>query len=369
VLNLMFTNLRHISSLAIASVFLFSSPAHADALDEAIQAEMQRQQIPGLGLAVVKDGKIVREQGYGWANLEHQVAVSEKTIFQSGSVGKQFTAVLVLLLEKDGKLKLNDPVSKYLKNTPARWKNIRIHHLLSHTSGLRDAEEKVNYRKDYRDQDLIRIAASVPLLFQPGEKWSYSNTGYHLLGFICNQVGGKFYGEQLRERIFQPLGMGTRIISERDLVMHRAAGYDVVDGQYKNQDWVSPSLNATADGSLYLTAHDLALWDIGLQGEQILSTSMKQASWTPVKLNKGGSYPYGYGWGMSELKQYTILDHDGAWQGFTTQFSRFVEPGLTIIVLTNRSGASLGRFIDIVAASYLPDLQLEQEQGKPDGKK
>lgn len=358
----MLTTLRHIAFLAIASLLLLASPVHADALDDAIQAEMQRQQIPGLGLAVVKDGKIVREQGYGWANLEHQVLVSEKTIFQSGSVGKQFTAALVLLLEKDGKLKLNDPISKYLKNTPAIWKNIRIHHLLSHTSGLRDAEEKINLRQDYRDQDLIRIAASVPLMFQPGEKWSYSNTGYHLLGFICNQVGGKFYGEQLRERIFQPLGMQTRIINERDIIMHRAAGYDVVDGQYKNQEWVSPSLNATADGSLYLTAHDLALWDMALRGEQILSTAMKQASWTPVKLNKGGSYPYGFGWAMSTMKHYTVVEHDGAWQGFTTQFSRFVEPGLSIIILSNRSDALLGRIVDIVAASYLPDLQDPHQQ-------
>ncbi|WP_246464458.1 serine hydrolase domain-containing protein [Undibacterium seohonense] len=339
---------------------------HADQLDDKIQAEMKRQKIPGVSLVVVKDGKIVREKGYGLANVEHQVGVKPETIFQSGSVGKQFTAALILLLEQDGKLSLKDPVSKYLSNTPEAWKNITIEHLLTHTSGLGDPYQTIDFRKDYSDQELIDLEATIPMLFQPGERWSYSNMGYHLLGFICNKAGGKFYGDQLRERIFQPLGMSTRIINERDMIMHRAAGYDLVKGEWKNQEWVSPKLNTTADGSLYLTARDLAKWDIALMGNSPLNEAQKRASWTPVKLNDGKTHPYGYGWEIVQVNGHKKIAHGGAWQGFTTSIDRYVDDKLSVIVLTNRSGSSPQKIANIVAADYVPVLKVERPRAITD---
>lgn len=336
-----------------ALLLALSLCARADALDERILAEMQRQQIPGLSIAVVKDGKIVREAGYGMANLEHQVAVTPDTIFQSGSVGKQFTAALVMLLVKDGKLGLDDPIARHLKGTPPAWKAITLRHMLTHTSGLGDPDHVIKLNEAYDDARLLRAGAGLALQFKPGTKWAYSNFAYQLLGILCTRVGGKFYGEQMRERLFAPAGMASRIISERDIVPHRAAGYDVVNGAFKNQEWVSPSLNTTADGSLYLTARDLARWDIALDGDQVLGGALKTAMWTPVKLSGGASAPYGFGWALDPVLGRPAIGHDGAWQGFTTQATRFPAERLTVIVLSNRSEADPGKLVELIARDYL----------------
>ncbi|WP_342115227.1 serine hydrolase domain-containing protein [Pseudoduganella sp. OTU4001] len=334
----------------------FAAPAYADKLDDAILAEMKRSHIPGVSIAVVKDGKIIREQGYGYADLEHKVKVTPNTIFQSGSVGKTFTAALVMLLAEDGKLSLDDPISKHLAGTPKAWEGITVRHLLSHTSGLGDPYAKLDLTKNYSDEELIALEADIPVLFAPGEKWSYSNMGYHLLGFICNKVGGKFYADQLHERIFAPLGMGTRIISEADIIPHRARGYERKGGQLVNQSWVAPRLNTTADGSLYLTARDLAKWDLALYGDKVLPASVRNASWTPARLNDGKATEYGYGWQLWARNGHRAIAHGGAWQGFRAQLSRFVDDQLSVVVLANSATARANKLADIVAAHYLPAL-------------
>ena len=341
--------------LALAA-FAAMGGAQADALDDAIKAEMKRRNVAGVGIAVVRDGKIIREQGYGLANIEHSVPVSAKTVFQSGSVGKQFTAALVLLLAEDGKLGLDDPISRHLANTPESWKGIKIRHLLTHTSGLGDPYEKLDLRKDYSDEELIALEATIPVLSGPGEKFAYSNMGYHLLGFICNKAGGKFYGDQLRERIFAPLGMSTRVINEADIIPHRAAGYEYADGKLRNQDWVAPRLNTTADGSLYLTARDLAIWDQALHSGNILSKRMQQTIFTPAKLNDGSSTEYGFGWYVGKHNGHKLISHGGAWQGFRSSMNRFVDDKLTVIVLANSTNARAGKFSEIVAGHYIPAL-------------
>lgn len=342
-----------LSTLAVAPVL------HANPLDDAILAEMKRTNVPGVGVAVVKDGKIILEKGYGVANVEHAVKVTPQTMFQSGSVGKTFTASLIMLLAEDGKLKLTDPISKYLADTPKAWEGITIGHLLTHTSGLADPYAKLDLRKDYTDEELIAIEATVPTLGAPGEKWSYSNMGYHLLGFIANKVGGKFYGDQLSDRIFKPLGMSTRVISESDIVPHRSAGYEPVRGVLKNQAWVSPRMNTTADGSLYLTARDLALWDISLYGNKVLSDSIRQASWTPAKLNDGKITNYGYGWQLDSRNGHRLIAHGGAWQGFRAQMSRYVDDKLTVVVLANAGTARAPKIANIIAAHYNPALAIK----------
>jgi len=329
---------------------------HADPIDDFITAEMKRTQTPGLALAVVRDGKIVREQGYGLASIEHLVATRADTVFQAGSIGKQFTAALVTLLIEDGKLGLDDPVSRHLANTPPAWKDITVRHLLTHTSGLADPGDKVDLRKDYTDEQMIAIAAALPLDFQPGEDWAYSNVGYQLLGYLCTKAGGRFYGDQLRERIFAPLGMSSRVISERDIVPHRAAGYELVDGQLKNQEWVSPTLNTTADGSLYMTVHDLALWDLALYGDQPLNARIKQASWTPVTLKNGSTQPYGFGWSLEPVNGHRRVWHNGSWQGFRSVINRYVDDRLTVIVLANSASAPVEKIGNQVARMILPAL-------------
>ncbi len=345
--------------LLLSLAFAFPASAFADKLDDAILAEMKRSHIPGVSIAVVKDGKIIREQGYGLADLENNVKVTPATVFQSGSIGKTFTAALVMLLAQDSKLSLDDPISKHLANTPKSWEGITIRHLLSHTSGLGDPYAKLDLTKDYTEEELIALEAEIPVLFAPGEKWSYSNMGYHLLGFICNKAGGKFYGDQLRERIFAPLDMGTRIISEADIVPHRARGYERKGGKLVNQSWVAPRLNTTADGSLYLTARDLAKWDLALYGDKVLPASVRNASWTPARLNDGSATEYGYGWQLFQRNGHRAIAHGGAWQGFRSQLYRFVDDKLSVVVLANSASARPGKLGDIVAAHYLPALAVQ----------
>lgn len=336
---------------------ILAAVAHADPVDDLVNSEMKRQDIPGLSLAVVHNGKIVKEKGYGFANIEHQVAVTPDTVFMSASVGKQFTAALVMLLARDGKLSLDAPISTYLPNTPKSWEAITVRQLLTHTSGLGDLFERVELRKDYADEELLELESAMSLRFKPGEKWLYSNTGYHLLGLICNRVGKKKFADQLEERIFKPLGMSTRVVSEQDIVMHRASGYEHFIGKFRNHEWASPGLNTIADGNLYLTAHDLALWDLALYGEFPLDSTIKQAIWTPVTLNDKSTYPYGFGWDLEPWNGHRVMWHSGRWQGFRTHISRFVDDKLTVIVLTNVSGAQPAEIARGVAGLYVPALK------------
>ena len=333
--------------------------AQADKVDEFIKAEMQKRKIPGLSIAVVKNGEVIKAQGYGLANIELNVPATAETIYQSGSVGKQFTSAAVMLLVEEGKVNLDDPVSKYLDSAPELWKEITVRHLLTHTSGIKNYGEKdINYRLDYTDEDLIKVVASFPLDFQPGEKWSYSNTGYVLLGFVIKKAAGKFYGDYLKERVFTPLAMTTaRVINEEDIIPNRAAGYRMPKGQLKNQRYVSPSLNTTADGSLYLTVLDMAKWDAALYSEKLLKRSSIDQMWTPVKLNSGKTHPYGFAWGIGEANKHKLIEHGGAWQGFTTHISRYVDDKLTVIVLTNLAGANPGLIAHRVAGFYVPELK------------
>jgi CubicO group peptidase (beta-lactamase class C family) len=313
-------------------------------VDQTVEMERTAQHIPGVGLAICRDGKIIKASGYGLANVELDVAVTPETIFQTGSVGKQFTSMAVMMLVEESKLGLDDKISKYIKESSDKWKEITVRQLLTHTSGIADygGEEDsmskgvINFRKDYTEEELIKAFSGMPLDFAPGEKWSYSNTGYVLLGIIIERITGKFYGDFLQERIFKPLEMNsTRIISEADIVPHRSNGYRLVKGELKNQEWVAPSLNTTADGALYTNVLDLAKWDAALNARRLMKPSSYEAMWTPVKLNDGKPYPYGFGWDVRDEDGHPIVAHDGAWQGFTMNITRYLDTHLTVIVMTN----------------------------------
>jgi CubicO group peptidase (beta-lactamase class C family) len=171
-------------------------------------------------------------------------------------------------------------------------------------------------------------------------------------------VTGKFYGKLLQQRIFKPLKMETaRIISEADIVPNRAAGYRLLRGEIKNQEWVAPSVNTTADGSLYLTVYDMAKWDAALYTEKLLKKSSLEQMWTPVKLNDGSTYPYGFGFGLSEAHHHLVVGHDGEWQGFESSIQRFVDDKLTVVAFDNLADSNLDKIIWGVAAIYDPQLK------------
>jgi CubicO group peptidase (beta-lactamase class C family) len=193
------------------------------------------------------------------------------------------------------------------------------------------------------------------LAYAPGTKWSYSNLGYLTIGILIHRVTGEFYGDFLQRRIFKPLHMSTtRIISEADIVPNRSAGYRWVGGQLKNQEWVSPLLNTTADGSLYFSVLDLAKWDAALYTEKLLRRASLQQMWRVAALRDGkpNAGHYGYGWFIGNKQGHHVVEHEGQWQGFETQISRYVDDGLTVVVLTNLAQAQPERIADKVAAIY-----------------
>jgi CubicO group peptidase (beta-lactamase class C family) len=319
---------------------------------------MQRQQIPGLALGIADQGRLTA-RGYGYANLEHQVPVTPDTIFQSGSVGKMFTATAVMLQVEDGKLSLDDPFVRFFPNAARTWRVITVRHLLTHTSGIPDyATKEFDYRTDYTDEQRVQLMYRLRPEFPPGTRWNYSNTGYLLLGLIIQKVSGKFYGDVLNERVFKPLGMTTaRVINAADIVPHRAASYELVEGEIKNVTfWVAPDTNTTADGALYLTVRDLLAWNAAVERRAILKPESWQQILTPVRLASGRTYPYGFGWSLEERAGKPMHWHTGAWQGFQTQLSRFVGDDLAIIVLTNADQADTERVTDGIAAIFHPDL-------------
>jgi CubicO group peptidase (beta-lactamase class C family) len=345
-----------VALVVVGEAFCQTSSSASDEVAQYVKTEMARQHIPGIALLVSRNGEIVRAQGFGVSNVELQVPVKPETLFQSGSVGKQFTATAIMMLVEEGKISLDDPITKYFPDAPANWKPVSVRNLLSHTGGFTDYPKDFDFRKDYTEDDLLKIVAGIPLAFPPGTKWSYSNLGYLTLGILIHRVTGKFYGDVLEERIFHPLGMqSTRIMSEADIIPNRAAGYRLVKGQLKNQEWVSPTLNTTADGSLYFSIVDLAKWDAALYTEKLLKRYSLEQMWTVVTLNNGkpNSGNYGFGWEITSSHGHRLIDHDGAWQGFKTQISRYVDDKLTVVVLSNLAEANPGKIAEGVAEIYL----------------
>jgi CubicO group peptidase (beta-lactamase class C family) len=344
--------------LAVTSAASAAQVSISDRIDEFVRDEIERQKLPGVAIAIVKDGVEFKAQGYGLANLEHQVPVGPATIFQSGSIGKQFTAALVMLLVEDGKLSLSDPLTRFFPDAPPGWGSITVRHLLTHTSGIPDyTEDQIDYRKDYTEDELAGLAYAMKLEFPAGARWNYSNTGYVLLGIIVHKVSGAFYGDGLATCVFKPLGMKTaRVISETAIVPNRAAGYDLNNGELENQAWVSPALNTTADGSLYLSLRDMIAWDAGVRARAVLKPESWERILTPVQLNSGRTYPYGFAWSLDERGGQPLQQHDGAWQGFTSQYSRFIGDDLSIIIFANGSHANPVRIADGIAALMNPRL-------------
>jgi CubicO group peptidase (beta-lactamase class C family) len=342
-------------------------PAFVDSINSYISAEMRRQQIPGLSVAVLRGDSVLLARGYGFSNVELRVPASDSTIYQSGSVGKQFTAALVAMLAQQGRFRLEDPVTRWLSEGVGVWDSISVRHLLTHTSGIGEyTDSTFDYRKDYSENQLVRFAASRPLDFSPGTRWAYSNTGYLLLGVLVHRMTGRFYGDVLRDLIFEPAGMrSARIISEADIVPNRAAGYQLAKGRLRNQDWVAPSLNTTADGSLYLSLNDMIAWARSLNRERVPDSRVLRSAWQPVRLNDGRLFPYGFGWDLTDQRGHPRIGHTGAWQGFKTAIHRYPEFQLTVIVLANLAQAEAGSIAEAVAGILHPALRPPHRLSQP----
>ena len=341
--------------------------AAATRVDRVVKEAMLTYKIPGVSLAVLRNGQIILLKSYGLANVEHQIPVKPETIFQSGSIGKQFTAAAIMILVQENKLSLDAKISRYFPDSPAAWKDITVWNLLTHTSGLGDYPPEIDLRRDYTEDEFFAAFKKAPLDFAPGTNWNYSNVGYVTLGILIRKVTGKYYGDFLQERIFKPLGMTTaRVISEEDIIPNRASGYRLVKGQLKNQEWVSPSTNSTADGSLYLSILDLAKWDAALHTDTPLTQASRNKIWTPAQLSDGTTKGYGFGWHILNLHGHRLIVHGGAWQGFKTHILRFMDTKLTIVFLTNSWETRDFKFARALAASFYPSFALPDVNVIPD---
>ncbi|MGH7507985.1 MAG: serine hydrolase domain-containing protein [Gemmatimonadales bacterium] len=327
--------------VAFATVTAAQTPAPIAAVERYVTAELARQRIPGLSVAILRGDRLVLARGYGYANLEHHVRATDSTVYQVGSVTKQFTAAAVVMLFEQGRLRLDDPITQYLPEGSSVWRGVTIRHLLTHTSGIPEFGDTLDWRRDYTEGELVRLAATQPLGFVPGASWSYGSIGYALLGVIVHRVSGVPWGDFLRDRVFRPLGMrSARVNSNTVIIPNRAAGYEFVNDTLRNQWWASPTLTSMADLGLSVSVRDLVRWAVGLDQGKVLSRSALEASWTPVRLASGASYPYGLGWHLTQQRGYRRIGHGGSWQGFWTTIQRYPEFDLTVVVLANLAQAN-----------------------------
>jgi len=366
-----------IAILSLVSVLLaVATPARADRIDDYIKTEMQKRRIPGLALAVVRNGTVVKMKGYGLANLDHDVPVTPDTVFELASVTKQFTAAAIMKLVEEGKVQLDDPILWHLPQGPATWKAMTVRHLLTHTAGLPGLEENFKalwpggVRLDYSTAQLFNAATKDALSFPAGERFQYSDVGYFLLGMIIEHVSGQRYADFLDERFFRPLGMtSTSVIDQWKIVKHRAAGYTILDGQLVNIRRVAQAELASHYGVMS-TVKDLVMWEAALAADRVVSVASLGQMWTPVRLNDGSTFPYGFGWSVDERRGHRWIAHTGI---TGTEFSRFPDDKLTAIVLTNL-GARIGSRELVnpwgltlgVAGRYIPGMLVSTQKAEPD---
>ena len=328
-------------ALMLALLLACAATGRADAVDDYVQMQMKQQHIPGLSLAVLRDGKVVKAKGYGLANVASNESATPETVYRIGSISKQFIASAIMLLNRDRRLNIEDSITKYLDGAPAFWNPITIRHLLTHTSGLIREAPAFDALKLQPDADVIRSAYSAPLVFSPGASWQYSNVGYYILAEIVRKTTRGPWGDFITERIFRPAGMReTTVTTTSDAIKNRASGY-----AWSVDKWseAPPITTLRPSGAFLSTVLDLAKWDAALYKDGILSQAIRDQMWQSVKLANGRTYPYGFGWQIGTVAGEKVVSHGGAGWGFISEIYRFLDSKLTVIVLTNidRADASL----------------------------
>lgn len=309
---------------------------------------------PGASVLVVRDGAPVVRRSYGLADLETGTPAAPHTNYRLASVSKQFTATAILLLARDGKLGLDDPVRKWLPSLPAKAADaITIEHLLTHTSGVIDYEDLMaeDATEQVHDADALRLLETQNrTYFAPGSDYRYSNSGYALLALIVEKASGKRYADFLRERIFLPLGMDRTMAYEKGIseVSDRAYGYSLIDGRWQRTDQSSTSA-VLGDGGIYSSIDDLAKWDAAQYDDRLLDARSRKLATTPWTKTDDPAVEYGYGWRITG----ETLWHSGETIGFRNVIVRYPQRRLTVVVLTNRDDPEPYRLALRIAAIFL----------------
>jgi CubicO group peptidase (beta-lactamase class C family) len=341
---------RCLAALALI-VSLLNVSAPADPIDDYIKAQMQTFHLPGLAFALIADGKIVRTGAHGLADVKRATTSTPQTIYKIGSVSKQFIATAIMLLVQDGRLDVDDPVSRHLEATPPAWGAITVRHLLTHTAGLIRESPAFDPMKATLDAEIIKAVYPLPLRFPPGSKWEYSNVGYYALAEIVTRVSGRPWTDFLQARVFGPAGMQFTVPTNvRDRHVNRAVGYTGNDNHELAPEWLA----LRPSGAFLSTVGDLAKWDALLNTDRILTVSSRRQMWAPVRLNDGTTYPYGFGWHTDTRKDAgRVIWHGGGLPGFTSYFARHLDDRVSVIVLANGDDVDLAAVGRGLADAYL----------------
>lgn len=302
--------------------------------------------IPGGAVLVVQDGQTLYEAGYGVADIETGKPITPQTIFHLGSVGKQFTALAILMLLEDGKLKLDEPVGNYVPELARFGPEVTIRRMLNHTSGLPDyysdddLSERLFALADMpTNEDAVKVLEEAGnLQFTSGDQYEYNNSAYDMLGLVVQRLSGKSLASFLAERVFDPLGMTSTFSlpsERREMDANVAHSYVREDGEIEAYDF-DPLDNLVGSGSVYSTVRDMALYDEALYGEQLVKQVTLAEAFAPTTLNDGSEYEYGFGWDIGTVKGEPYVGHSGSWLGFISYYVRFPERRLGVVALLNR---------------------------------
>lgn len=355
-------------SLLLSLAFLVSF-TNADEKTEKVDnlfAEWDSTVSPGAALAIIQDGKIIYERGYGMANLEHNVPITPTSVFRIGSTSKQFTASCIVILTLQGKLSLDDDIQKYLPELPEYERPITVRHLIHHTSGIRDyltlgSIAGLTESHFFTPEDSVELLARQKRLnFLPGQEYLYSNSGYFLLGVIVERVSGKSLHDFAQEHIFKPLGMkNTQFYDDHTrVVKNRAAGYSPTKEGFRID---MTTLDHVGDGGVFTTVEDLFLWDQAFYNYK-LGKELMELIQTPGVLNNGEKLDYAFGLRISDYKGLKRVSHSGGFAGFRAQMARFPEQKFTAICLSNLGTFNPSRLCMQVADIYLVDKLKEPEK-------
>lgn len=316
---------------------IYVSPAFEE-LDNRLMNEYPTDE-PGMAILVVQDGRPLLRKGYGLASLEWQIPVLPNTVFRIGSVTKQFTAVLTLMLMEQGKLALQDPIEKFIPDYPTHGHRITVEHLLTHTSGIKSytgmKSWAADWGKNFSLNELIDYFKYQPMDFAPGQKWAYCNSGFVLLGAIIEKCAGMSYSQFLQESICKPLEMTSTWLELPGLLIpRRAEGYSKGPMGYQPAPYISMT-QPLAAGGMVSTVEDLAAWDAALYGEKLIRAENLRRAQTPYLIADGSSTHYGYGWEIHEYKGIEVIRHSGGIHGFLCDMLRVPSQRVFVAVLTN----------------------------------
>jgi CubicO group peptidase (beta-lactamase class C family) len=371
---------------ALVGAGIFSCRAQAQdrkaaAVDE-VFADLAKSGSPGCALAVARGGKILYEQGYGLANLEEKVSITPQSVFDIGSTSKQFTAASILLLEKQGKLSVQDDIRKYLPEIPDYGHKITILHLLNHTSGLRDyltLFELAGVHTDSvtTDEDALAIIANQKALnFEPGSEWLYSNSGFFLLSVIVKRVSGKTLADFAAENIFAPLEMKSTVYRADHtlLVPNRALAYDAKEKERRYSLNVS-YFEQTGDGAVHTSVEDVLKWDENFYSGKVGGKEFLAELEEPGQLNSGKTLNYAKGLMVGKYRGLPVVEHGGSWGGYRAQLLRFPEQHFSVVCLCNVGNAGPEKRALRVADIYLAEAMTapaarekeERERKKKEG--